>query len=104
MHRAKVLGVQKVYIGTWKKMEILEKWCEELKISLKQVAYIGDDLNDIPVINKVGLSACPADAAEEVKEKANIILSLRGGQGCVREFADNYLSGFYKTPFWFVRC
>jgi len=99
MHRAKVLGVQKVYIGTWKKMEILEKWCEELKISLKQVAYIGDDLNDIPVINKVGLSACPADAAEEVKENVNIILSLRGGQGCVREFADKYLSEFRRTPF-----
>ncbi|HNW88525.1 MAG TPA: HAD-IIIA family hydrolase [Bacteroidales bacterium] len=98
-HRAEVLGVKKVYIGTWKKMEILEKWCEELKISLANVAYIGDDLNDIPVIDKVGLSACPADAAEEVKEKVNMVLSLRGGQGCVREFADKYLTGFRKTPF-----
>ena len=98
-HRAEVLGVQKVYIGTWKKMEVLEQWCKELRISLKNVAYIGDDLNDLPVIKKVGLSACPADAAEEVKEKVNVILSLRGGKGCVREFADKYLSEFRKTPF-----
>jgi len=98
-HRATVLGVKKVYIGTWKKMEILEKWCDEMGISLKNVAYLGDDLNDIPVITQVGLSACPADAAEQVREKVNIILSLRGGQGCVREFADKYLSDFCKTPF-----
>jgi 3-deoxy-D-manno-octulosonate 8-phosphate phosphatase (KDO 8-P phosphatase) len=97
--RAKVLGVQKVYVGTWKKMEILEKWCKELNISLENVAYMGDDLNDIPVIKKVGLSACPADASDEVKEIANIILSVRGGRGCVREFADKYLSQYIKTPF-----
>ncbi len=97
--RAKVLGVKKVYIGTWKKLEVLEKWCKELKISLRNIAYIGDDLNDIPVIEKVGLSACPADATEAVKEKVTIILSQRGGQGCVREFADKYLSAFCKTPF-----
>ncbi len=98
-HRAKVLGVQKVYIGTWKKLEVLEDWCKELKISIKNVAYIGDDLNDIPVIEKVGLSACPADAVAEVKEKVNIILSLRGGYGCVREFGDKFLSNHSKLPF-----
>jgi len=98
-HRAKVLGVQKCYIGTWKKLEVLEKWCKELNISLQNVAYIGDDLNDIPVIPKVGVSACPADAAEPVKELVNIVLSLGGGKGCVREFADKYLYKYIKTPF-----
>lgn len=98
-NRAKTLGVHKIYIGTWKKLEVLEKWCKELNISLKNVAYIGDDLNDIAVIEKVGLSACPADAAEVVKEKATIVLSVCGGQGCVREFADTYLSSNIKTPF-----
>lgn len=97
--RAKVLGVQKVYVGTWKKMEILEKWCKELDITLENVAYIGDDLNDISVLKKVGLSACPADAADEVKEHVNIILSVPGGKGCVREFTDKYLSRYLKTPF-----
>jgi len=98
-HRAKVLGVQKVYIGTWRKLEVLEDWCKELKISMKNVAYIGDDLNDIPVIEKVGLSACPADAIAEVKDKVNIILSLCGGCGCVREFGDKFLSKYSKSPF-----
>jgi 3-deoxy-D-manno-octulosonate 8-phosphate phosphatase (KDO 8-P phosphatase) len=98
-HRAKVLGVQKVYVGTWNKTEVLEQWCKELKISLKNVAYIGDDLNDIPVIKKVGLSACPSDAIEEVKENATVVLSIGGGKGCVREFTDKYLFQYIKTPF-----
>jgi 3-deoxy-D-manno-octulosonate 8-phosphate phosphatase (KDO 8-P phosphatase) len=98
-HRAKILGVQKVFIGTWEKLKVLEGWCKELKFSLNNVAYIGDDINDLPVIEKVGLSACPADAAREVKEKANIILSVGGGKGCVREFVDMYLSKHTKSPF-----
>jgi len=97
--RAKVLGVQKVYVGTWNKTEVLEQWCKDLNIALKNVAYIGDDLNDIPVIKQVGLSACPSDAAEEVKENVTIVLSKGGGTGCVREFADKYLNQYIKTPF-----
>ncbi len=90
-HRAKVLGVQYVYIGTWKKLEILTKWCKELGIGLENVAYIGDDLNDLEVIEKVGFSACPADASMPVKNKVNLVLSAKGGKACVREFVDNYL-------------
>jgi 3-deoxy-D-manno-octulosonate 8-phosphate phosphatase (KDO 8-P phosphatase) len=90
--RAKVLGVQYVYVGTWKKLEILEKWCSELNIDLQNVAYIGDDLNDLAIIEKVGCSACPADASPAVKKTVNIILSAKGGKACVREFVDNYLN------------
>lgn len=98
-HRAQVLGVQKVFVGTWKKIEVLDCWCEEMGISFNNVAYIGDDINDLPVIEKVGLTACPADAAQEIKEKVNIVLSLGGGKGCVREFVDKYLSKYTKSPF-----
>ncbi len=89
--RAKLLGVHYVFIGTWKKLEVLENWCKELNISLNNVAYIGDDLNDLAIIEKVGLSACPADAVLSIKEKVNIILSSNGGKACVREFIDSYL-------------
>lgn len=88
--RAELLGVQYVYVGTWDKAGILEKWCEELGISMQNVAYIGDDLNDLPVFEKAGFSFCPADAAQEIKNKATIVLSKKGGDGCVREMIDNY--------------
>jgi 3-deoxy-D-manno-octulosonate 8-phosphate phosphatase (KDO 8-P phosphatase) len=97
--RAQVLGVQHVYVGTWKKLEVLEKWCRELNIGLENVAYIGDDSNDLSIIEKVGLSACPADATAAVKNKVNIILSAKGGKTCVREFVDTYLTDFAKNPF-----
>jgi 3-deoxy-D-manno-octulosonate 8-phosphate phosphatase (KDO 8-P phosphatase) len=89
--RAKLLGVQHVFVGTWKKLEVLEKWCSELKIELKNVAYIGDDVNDLPVIKKVGLSACPANAVSLVQKSVHIVLSTNGGEGCVREFADRFI-------------
>ncbi|HNW96780.1 MAG TPA: HAD hydrolase family protein [Bacteroidales bacterium] len=89
--RAQLLGVQKVYVGTWKKLEVLEGWCKELNIGLENVAYVGDDVNDLQVIQKVGLSACPADAVTLVKEASNIVLSKKGGCGCVREFIEKFL-------------
>jgi len=89
--RAKLLGVQKTYVGFDEKQTVLDKWVKELKISYKNVAYIGDDINDLKVIAKSGFSACPADAVDAVKQKATIILTRNGGDACVREMIDNYL-------------
>lgn len=94
--RAAMLGIQKCYIGLDPKLTILTNWCEELNISLDEVAIIGDDINDLQVMRKVGFSACPADAVEVVKNEVDLILSKSGGKGCVREFIDNYLE---KNPF-----
>ncbi len=90
-NRAKVLGIQYVYAGKGDKIEVLRNWCEELKIKLEQVAYMGDDLNDLTVIPNVGVAACPSDAVKEVKEVAHVILNKKGGEGCVREFIDEYV-------------
>lgn len=89
--RAKLLGVQKVYVGFEEKEKILDKWVKELKITYKNVAYVGDDINDLKVISKVGFSACPADAIDAIKHQASIILTRNGGDACVREMIDNYL-------------
>ena len=89
--RAELLGVQKVYTDTWKKDEVLKNWCSELNIGFENIAYIGDDINDLPAIRKVGLSACPADAVSLVKEAVNVVLSKKGGEGCIREFVDKYI-------------
>ena len=63
----------------------------ELGISYENVAIIGDDINDLPIIENVALSACPADAVQLVKNAVHIQLNLEGGKGCVREFIDTYL-------------
>jgi 3-deoxy-D-manno-octulosonate 8-phosphate phosphatase (KDO 8-P phosphatase) len=63
----------------------------ELGLQSHEVAYIGDDLNDLPLIEEVGLSAAPADAAFEVRAQAFMVLSASGGRGCLREFVDAIL-------------
>lgn len=90
-NRAKTLGIERVSVDTRPKLEILKNWCNEKNIELENVAYIGDDLNDIEVMEAVGFSACPADAVKEVKTKATLILSKNGGNACVREFVDEHL-------------
>lgn len=90
-NRAQTLGVQKVFIGTWAKKDVLSQWCEELGIGFENVAYIGDDVNDLEVIGKCGLTACPADAVIAVKEAVHFVLSRKGGDNCVREFVEKYI-------------
>ena len=90
--RATYLGIKSCYVGNAPKNEILMNWINEDKILLNEVAFIGDDINDISIINIVGFSACPSDASQPVKEKVSLILNTKGGYGCVREFSDLYLS------------
>lgn len=89
--RAALLGIDHVYVGREPKLDILNTWCAQLGYSLDEVAIIGDDLNDLPVMQAVGLAVCPSSAVSKVKSVADIILSRKGGDACVREFIDNYL-------------
>ena len=89
--RAEILGLSHCYVGEDPKLDILNAWLKEMKIHISDVAYIGDDLNDLKVINKVGVSACPADAVESIRDAVDIVLKTNGGDGCVREFIDTYL-------------
>ena len=89
--RAALLGIEHVYVGREPKLDILKTWCLNLGYGLDEVAIIGDDLNDLPVMQAVGLAVCPASAVSKIKSAADIILSRKGGDACVREFIDNYL-------------
>lgn len=91
-YRADMLGVKHVWVGSGEKLDVLNNWCKKLNISLDQVAYIGDDINDLMVLQNVGLSACPADAVPVVRNVCSQILTRRGGEGCVRELVE--LMGF----------
>ncbi|WP_375578467.1 HAD family hydrolase [Marivirga tractuosa] len=89
--RAEMLNIKNLYVGGEPKIDILLDWCEKLDIKLSEVAIIGDDINDLAVMNSVGFSACPADAVIRVKETVDLVLHTKGGNGCVREFIDFYL-------------
>ncbi len=93
--RAELLGVNNVYVGRAQKLEVLQEWVEKHEVTFPEVAFVGDDVNDIAVMEKVGLSACPADAVPRVKETAQVLLSKKGGRGCVREFVDHYIQSIY---------
>lgn len=69
------------------KLDVAKSICKQMGITLKEVAYIGDDINCIELLSSVGVAACPADADEKVKAIPGIkIMTKKGGQGCVREF------------------
>ena len=63
----------------------------ELSLSEAEIAYMGDDVNDLEIMSKVGLTGCPADAHHLVVRSADIVLRNNGGNGCVREFIERYL-------------
>ncbi|MFM8595551.1 MAG: KdsC family phosphatase [Flavobacteriales bacterium] len=90
--RAKLLGISHVYVGQDSKLSVLETWCAELGLNMNEVAFIGDDRNDLKVMEAVGLAVCPASAVPAIKSISDIILAKKGGDACVREFIDNYLS------------
>ena len=90
--RAKMLGMKYCYVGDDDKALVLDKWLKELNITSSQVAFVGDDVNDLTIIKKVGLSACPIDAVDIVKKNVTHILTKTGGEACVREFVEKYLS------------
>lgn len=89
--RAELLGIQNCYIGRDPKIDILKDLCAKLEINLENVAVIGDDINDLEMVKQIGFSACPSDAVNSVKSQVDVILSKKGGEGCVREFIDSYL-------------
>lgn len=89
--RANMLGMKNVYIGPRPKLEVLEEWQQELGLKDEEIAFIGDDINDYHIIQRVGFSACPADAVEQIKEIVDVVLTKKGGDGAVREFIDNYI-------------
>ena len=74
------------------KLEAALEICSQLNISLKNVAFIGDDVNDVELLSRVGFAACPADACSDVKNVSGIIVTRKkGGEGCVREWIKNLL-------------
>ena len=88
--RAKKLKT-KIYFGVQNKEKKLKEICDMMKVNNKNIAYIGDDINDISIMKLVGLSASPNDGISEVKKIADYTCTKNGGCGAFREFADMIL-------------
>ncbi len=89
--RANALGMKYVYIGQRPKLDVLREWMVELDLEFIQIAFIGDDLNDLEIMQHVGFSACPANAVKRIKEEVDVVLERNGGDGAVREFIDRFI-------------
>ncbi len=87
-HRARELGVNRFYEGVRDKLAALEELLAALRLSPAQVAAVGDELVDLPLMARVGLGVAVADAVPEVKAAAHWITSAPGGRGAVREVCD----------------
>jgi 3-deoxy-D-manno-octulosonate 8-phosphate phosphatase (KDO 8-P phosphatase) len=86
--RAEELKIKYVAQGVSRKAAYLKDFSARHGFAAEQIAYIGDDLNDLPAMRHAGVSACPADAAEEVRNRCHIILPCKGGDGAVRAFVE----------------
>lgn len=85
LRRARKLKVEEVYIGVKDKLRVIKELAQKYSLSLDEIAYIGDDINDLALLREVGLSFAPSDAMSEVKQLVHQVLSRRGGEGTVRE-------------------
>jgi 3-deoxy-D-manno-octulosonate 8-phosphate phosphatase (KDO 8-P phosphatase) len=85
---AEKMKIKKTYQGVLEKDKILDIVCKKFKINSEEVAYIGDDINDIPLLKKVGLSVTPKDGIKMAKKICHYTCSSKGGEGVLREVAE----------------
>jgi 3-deoxy-D-manno-octulosonate 8-phosphate phosphatase (KDO 8-P phosphatase) len=91
IHRFQYLGIKEINLGLTDKLKFLERYIQQNSLRWDEILYMGDDLPDIPVLEKVGLPCCPADSAIEVKKISKYISPLNGGYGCVRDVIEKVL-------------
>ncbi len=92
--RCAELRIDELHQGIENKLFKLREICRKRNISLSQVAYIGDDVNDLPCIQQCGSSACPSDSVQLVKDKVDYVCSMKGGEGAVREYVAYIIDNF----------
>ena len=86
--RAKMIDIKELFMGQKNKIEALEELVKKYNLKYEEIAYMGDDLPDLCVLKKIGLSCCPNDAIEDVKKECVFVSSKNGGKGAVRELCD----------------
>ncbi|WP_407721452.1 KdsC family phosphatase [Ruminococcus sp. JE7B6] len=85
-NRAKEIGITELHQGVRDKLAVLKNVAEKYNASPDEIAYIGDDINDLDCIEYCGVTACPVDAVDGVKRKVTYVCKKNSGEGAVREF------------------
>ena len=98
--RAAKLGISEIHQGVKDKLAVLKDLSSKYGIRLEEIAYVGDDVTDLPALRAVGFSAAPANGRETVRKKVRYVCKAKGGEGAVREVADLILAtqGLSSTP------
>lgn len=89
--RAQKLKIDYLYMGIKDKLAVARELCKTLGIDLSQVAYIGDDINDLALLQAAGISAVPVSAPAYIKPHARLVINTRGGDGAFRAFVEEIL-------------
>lgn len=89
--RFKGLGVTDIYLGSLDKMSDFTDYCYKYSLKPEEILYMGDDLPDYDVLQKVGVSCCPSDAVSQIKGIVKYISPFKGGEGCVRDVIEQVL-------------
>lgn len=89
--RLQYLGIEDVFLRSSNKMEVYEKYQEKEGFKDEEVLYMGDDLPDYHVLERVGVSTCPKDAVEEIRGIVDYVSPVEGGKGCVRDIIEQTL-------------
>lgn len=96
-YRAKSLGVSDVFLGVQDKLIIYEEIKEKYGLKDEEIAYVGDDLNDVPVMERVGFAITVADGSKEVRRCAHYVTKLPGGRGAIRELVELFMTIMKKS-------
>lgn len=91
INRFRYLGVDEIHLGVKDKLTFATLFLEQNNIQWDEVLFMGDDLPDLPLLQKAGLACCPADAAVDVQKISAYISAFGGGRGCVRDVIEKVL-------------
>lgn len=89
--RLAALGIEDIYLGAHDKIKQYQEIIEKYNLQADNILYMGDDIPDLPVMKKVGLSCCPNDAVPEIQQISKYISNKKGGEGCVRDVIEQVL-------------
>jgi 3-deoxy-D-manno-octulosonate 8-phosphate phosphatase (KDO 8-P phosphatase) len=102
-NRAKQLKIDYLFLGALDKLTAYNDFKQQSGFEDYQIAYMGDDLIDLPIITRCGLATCPNDAVDEVKKRVDIVMNAKGGNGAVRELIEIVLKSQDIYDSWIKR-
>lgn len=99
LNRIQKLGIKHSFSAVEDKLAVLKELCKQLNLSLSEVAYVGDDVIDLPILQAVGCPLTVADAIQENRDCAVYVTRLAGGQGSVREICELLMKAQFKVEY-----